>query len=90
MSEALKTIRLKPASVEFNLSMEHIVEFLKKKGITVENNPNTKLPGEAYAMLQSEFASDKSIREEAHKVTLGKIKPEEDRKSTRLNSSHRT
>jgi translation initiation factor IF-2 len=77
MSETLKTIRLKAATVEFNLSLDHIVDFLKKKGITIESNPNTKLPGEAYILLQKEFQSDKSAREEAQKVTISKVKKEE-------------
>src|SRR3954469_18676250 len=78
MSETLKTIRLKAAAAEFNHTVEHIVDFLKKKGIAIEKDPNLKLPGEAYALLLKEFATDKSIRQEAQQITLSKVKKEED------------
>ncbi|MEY4594423.1 MAG: translation initiation factor [Bacteroidota bacterium] len=71
-----KTIRLSKAIKEFNLSMDHIVEFLSKKGISVESNPNTKLPGEAYALLQKEFQGDKILKEEAQQLTQTKLKRE--------------
>ncbi|MCX6292016.1 MAG: translation initiation factor IF-2 [Bacteroidetes bacterium] len=76
MAEAEKSIRLKAATVEFNLSLDHIVDFLAKKGFKIESNPNTKLPGEAYAMLLKEFQSDKSAKEEAHKISMSKLKKE--------------
>jgi len=73
MSEE-KTIRLSKAIKEFNLSMDHIVDFLSKKGIRVETNPNGKLPVEAYSLLLKEFASDKTAKEEAAQITAAKIK----------------
>src|SRR5437762_1228496 len=76
MAEAEKTIRLSKAIKEFNLSMDHIVDFLSKKGLKIESNPNTKLTGEAYALLQKEFQSDKSAKEEALQLSLSKLKKE--------------
>ena len=76
MPEAEKTIRLSKAIKEFNLSMDHIVDFLSKKGIKVDSNPNAKLPGEAYTLLMAEFQSDKSAKEEAALITASKIKKE--------------
>jgi translation initiation factor IF-2 len=73
MSEE-KTIRLSKAIKEFNLSMDHIVDFLSKKGIKVDSNPNGKLPGDAYSLLLKEFASDKTAKEEAAQITAAKIK----------------
>src|SRR5690349_12517437 len=74
MAEAEKQIRLSKASAEFNLSRDHIVEFLARKGLKVENNPNAKLPGEAYLLLQKEFQPDKIAKEEALKITHGKMR----------------
>ncbi len=76
MPEAEKTIRLSKAIKEFNLSLDHIVDFLSKKGFKIESNPNTKLTGEAYALLQKEFQSDKSAKEEALQLSLSKMKKE--------------
>src|SRR4249920_2183019 len=74
MAEAEKSIRLNKAAKEFNLSMDHIVDFLSNKGFKIESNPNTKLPGEAYNVLLKEFQSDKTAKEEAQQLTQSKIK----------------
>ena len=58
------------------MSLDHIVDFLSKKGFKIESNPNTKLTGEAYALLQKEFQSDKSAKEEALQLSLSKLKKE--------------
>jgi translation initiation factor IF-2 len=74
MAEAEKTIRLNKAAKEFNLSMDHIVDFLSKKGFKIESNPNTKLPGDAYTLLLKEFQGDKSAKEEAQQFAQSKLK----------------
>ena len=74
MAEAEKTIRLSKAIKEFNLSLDHIVEFLTKKGFSIESNPNTKLPGDAYALLMKEFQGDKSAKEEAQQLSQTKLR----------------
>lgn len=76
MAEVEKTIRLSKAVREFNLSMDHIVDFLKKNGIQVESNPNAKLPGEAYTLLLKEFQGDKTAKEEAQQLAQTKLKRE--------------
>ncbi len=76
MAEVEKTFRLSKAIKEFNLSLDHIVEFLTKKGFKVESNPNTKLPGDAYALLLKEFQGDKSAKEEAQQLAQNKIRKE--------------
>ncbi len=74
MTEVEKTIRLNKAAKEFNLSMDHIVDFLSKKGFKIESNPNTKLPGDAYTLLLKEFQNDKSAKEEAQQFAQSKNK----------------
>jgi translation initiation factor IF-2 len=74
MAEVEKTIRLNKAAKEFNLSMDHIVDFLSAKGFKIESNPNTKLPGDAYTLLLKEFQGDKTAREEAQQLSQSKIK----------------
>ena len=70
MAETTKSIRLSKAIKEFNLSLDHIVDFLKNEGISVESNPNTKLPEDAYALLLKEFQGDKVAKEEAQRSFL--------------------
>ncbi|MBK6399341.1 MAG: translation initiation factor IF-2 [Bacteroidetes bacterium] len=76
MAEVEKTFRLSKAIKEFNLSLDHIVDFLTKKGFKVESNPNTKLPGDAYALLLKEFQGDKSAKEEAQQLAQNKMRKE--------------
>lgn len=63
-----KSIRLNKVAREFNLGVHTVVEFLEKKGHTVESNPNTKIPADLYALLQAEFGKDKEIKEKSRKV----------------------
>lgn len=74
MAETTKSIRLSKAIKEFNLSLDHIVDFLKNEGIDVESNPNTKLPEDAYALLLKEFQGDKVAKEEAQQLAQTKFR----------------
>ncbi|MCC7232027.1 MAG: translation initiation factor IF-2, partial [Bacteroidia bacterium] len=76
MAEAEKTIRLSKAVKDFNLSLDHIVDFLSKKGFKIKSDLNTKLPGDAYALLLKEFLGDKSAKEEAQQIAQSKIRKE--------------
>lgn len=58
------------AAREFNVGITTIVEFLHKKGINVDPNPNTKLPEEAYTLLVKEYSSDISVKKESEKLML--------------------
>ena len=66
-----KMIRLGQASRKLNVGHNTILDFLSKKGFTVENNPNAKLTAEQFAMLSKEFASSASEKIEAHGLTIG-------------------
>jgi translation initiation factor IF-2 len=66
-----KMIRLGQASRKLNVGHNTILEFLSKKGFSVDNNPNAKLTGEQYAMLSKEFASSASEKLEASGLTIG-------------------
>ncbi|NCA85559.1 MAG: translation initiation factor IF-2 [Clostridia bacterium] len=79
-----KVTRLNKAARDFNVSAGRIVEFLAKKGVEIEDNPNTKIAGEAYDLLTAEFSKEKSVKDEARKKDIGNVKREtislEDRK----------
>jgi len=47
-----KGIRLGQASRKLNVGHNTILDFLAKKGFSVENNPNAKLTAEQFAMLK--------------------------------------
>jgi len=71
-----KSVRLGQASRKLNVGHNTILDFLTKKGVSVENNPNAKLTAEQFAMLAKEFASSASEKLEASHLTIG-IKPVE-------------
>lgn len=86
-----KGIRLGQASRKLNVGHNTILDFLAKKGFSVENNPNAKLTAEQFAMLSKEFASSASEKAEASGLTIGiklnepppaKVEPEVVRKKT--------
>ncbi len=86
-----KLIRLGQASRKLNVGHNTILDFLAKKGFTVENNPNAKLSPEQFAMLSKEFASSASEKAEASGLTIGakhaevapsKLEPEVHRKKS--------
>ena len=70
MAEENKNIRLSKAAKEFNIGISTIVDFLLKKGHTVESNPNTKISDTMYELLLKEFQSEKHVKEEAQKIGL--------------------
>jgi translation initiation factor IF-2 len=74
MPETLSFIRLSKASKEFNVSTEHIVEFLASKGIVISKDPNTKISGEGYEMLLQEYQPERELKEEAKKISDSRIK----------------
>ncbi len=61
------TIRLNKVTRDLNVGITTVVEFLQKKGYTVEANPNTKISEEQYAMLVKEFSTDKNLRLESER-----------------------
>ncbi len=65
------TMRLTKAAKEFNIGISTIIEFLSKKGMTIEKDPNTKLSADMLDLLEREFHLQKSVKEEADKKGLG-------------------
>jgi translation initiation factor IF-2 len=70
MTDDIKATRLSKAAREFNVGISTIVEFLHKKGFSLDPNPNTKLPPEAYALLVKEYSTDISAKKESEKLIL--------------------
>ncbi len=70
MSETQDTIRLSKLARELNVGIGTLIEEAEKKGIKIENNPNTKLSKEVVEVLEKEFAKDKSVKEESKAIGL--------------------
>ena len=61
------SIRLIRVSKELNVGISSLVEFLDKKGIQIEANPNAKINDEHHEMLLIEFGKDKNIKKTVDK-----------------------
>jgi translation initiation factor IF-2 len=72
-----KSINLIKAAKELNIGTGTIVDFLASKGYKIEKSPMAKLNGDMYGALLKEFAFDKSIKEEAKQINIGKIRKDE-------------
>ncbi|MFO7997670.1 MAG: translation initiation factor IF-2 [Bacteroidales bacterium] len=74
MTQGAKILRLSKVAKEFNIGTNTIIEFLSKKGFSVENNPNSKIPADAYDLLFKEFQSEKTLKEATAKAGLNLLK----------------
>ncbi len=82
-----KPIRLGKAAGELNVGLPTLVEFLSKKGIKIDSNPNTRLEPEHFDLLCKEFAADQDLMEQAkgtsnrrerrETLTISDVAPEE-------------
>jgi translation initiation factor IF-2 len=72
-----KSIKLIRAVKELNIGMSTIVDFLASKGYKIDKQPNAKIEGPMYDALLKEFAFDKSTKEEAKQIMIGKIRKDE-------------
>ena len=61
------TIRLNKVTRDLNVGITTVVEFLQKKGHTIEASPNAKITEEQYAELVKEFSKDKNLKKESEK-----------------------
>ena len=60
--------RLNKVTKELNVGLQTCVDFLQKKGYTVENSLNAKITDEQYELLVMQFSTDKDLRLKAEKA----------------------
>ncbi|MFC4818102.1 AAA domain-containing protein [Flavobacterium sp. GCM10023249] len=66
MSE--RSIRINKVLRELNISLDRAVDFLKDKGILIENSPNAKISKAEFNILQNQFAIDRRKMEISKEV----------------------
>ncbi|MDP1728358.1 MAG: translation initiation factor IF-2 [Bacteroidota bacterium] len=77
MSETTGTKRLSKVAKDLGVGINTLVDHLKKKGHSVEMNPNTKISDEQFGILMSEYSSEMKVKEEANKLGRDRIKPKD-------------
>ena len=58
-------IKLIQVQRKLNVGIATVVEFLQRKGFETENNPNTRISDEQYALLVKEFGKDLHKQDQA-------------------------
>ena len=83
-----RKLRLNQVAREFKVGVSSIAEFLEKKGIKIENTPNTLIDSQMYALLEKEFGSNRGgnprgevrerISQKPSAVSIGQKKSDDD------------
>ena len=82
------TIRLNKVTRDLNVGITTVVDFLQKKGYTVEANPNTKITEEQYAVLVKEFSKDKDLKIESEKIIQERQNKDRNKASVSIEDIH--
>ena len=82
------TIRLNKVTRDLNVGITTVLDFLQKKGYTVEANPNTKITEEQYAALVKEFSKDKDLKIESEKIIQERQNKERNKASVSIEDIH--
>ena len=82
------TIRLNKVTRDLNVGITTVVDFLQKKGYTVEANPNTKITEEQYAALVKEFSKDKDLKIESEQIIQERQNKERNKASVSIEDIH--
>ena len=82
------TIRLNKVTRDLNVGITTAVEFLQKKGFTVEANPNTKITDEQFEMLKKEFSTDKDLKIKSERFSQERQSYKERNKAAARTAAH--
>lgn len=82
------TIRLNKVTRDLNVGITTVVDFLQKKGYTIEASPNAKITDEQYAVLVKEFSKDKDLKIESEKIFQERQNKERNKASVSIDDLH--
>lgn len=82
------TIRLNKVTRDLNVGITTVVDFLQKKGYTIEANPNTKITDEQYAALVKEFSKDKDLKIKSEKIFQERQNKDRNKASVSIEDLH--
>ena len=82
------TIRLNKVTRDLNVGIATVVDFLQRKGYSVEASPNAKITDEQYAELVKEFSKDKDLKIESEKIIQERQNKERNKASVSIEDIH--
>ena len=80
--------RLSKVARECNVGISTIVEFLHKKGIEMDMNPNTKVSEDIFELLKKEFKQDQNVKKASEELIDRRLK--EKKESISIDSVQKT
>lgn len=73
--------KISKAAKDFNVSIATVVEFLQKKGITVDDNPNTRIDENAYDLLVKEYEPDRYLKSQSDRIASDRVRDKDKEKA---------
>lgn len=71
--------KISKVAKDLNVALPTVIDFLRKKGISIDDNPNARIEDDAYDMLMREFGSDKDLKLKSDQISSErqkeKVKP---------------
>lgn len=70
-------IKISKVAKDLNVALPTVVEFLRSKDISVDDNPNARIEEDVVAILESHFKSDKDIKAKSQKLSTDRARDRE-------------
>ncbi len=78
------TIRLNKVARDLNVGIQTAVDFLQKKGFSIEASPMTKISEEQHALLIKEFSKDQNLKKESERISFERHNKEKSKESVSI------
>ncbi|MBQ9076245.1 MAG: translation initiation factor IF-2 [Muribaculaceae bacterium] len=61
--------KISKVAKDLNVALPTVIEFLRKKDITIDDNPNARIEDDVYDLLVKEFKSDKDLKSKSEQFS---------------------
>ena len=61
--------KISKVAKDLNVALPTVIEFLRKKNITIDDNPNARIEDDVYDLLVNEFKSDKDLKSKSEQFS---------------------
>ena len=65
-------IKISKVAKDLNVSLPTVIEFLRKKNISIDESPNTRVEDDIVDLLMNEFKSDKDLKNRTSQMMAGR------------------
>ena len=62
--------KISKAAIDLNVAVPTIIEFLRKKGITVDDSPNARIDEDVYEILVKEYKPDRALKSKSEQMSV--------------------